>query len=145
MELYCIPSWDILSIYPRILSISGLYKPVLMGTSWDIDIPSIPSKSNNQNTFFLNIIDEYSLFPFLLPRQDVGAYIVIGCLCQLFSVYGMPAYIHPDRGSFFMGEEFRHFLLSKGIATSWTTAYIYNPACTVMVKWRGIMGLFERL
>ena len=143
MELYCIPSWDILSIYPGILSISGLYRPVLIGPSWDINIPSIPLKSNNQNTFFLNIIDDYRRFPFLIPCQDVGARSVMECLCQLLSFCGMPAYIHPDRGSSFMGEEFRHFLLSKCIATSRTTPY--NPACTEMVKWIGIMGLCERL
>ncbi len=44
----------------------------------------------------------------------------------------MPAYIHSDRGSSFMSEEHRKFLLSKGIATSQTTPY--NPACNGQVE-----------
>ena len=51
-------------------------------------------KSNNQNTYFLNIIDEYSQFPFVLKGV---------------------------RGSSFMNAELRQFLLSKGITTSRTT------------------------
>ena len=44
-----------------------------------------PLKSNNQNTYFLNIIDEYSRFPFVFPCKDVSTRSVIQCLCQLFS------------------------------------------------------------
>ena len=91
-----------------------------------------PLKSNNQNTFFLNIIDEYSRFPFVFPCKDVSTQSVIQCLCQLFSIFGMPAYIHSDRGSSFMSEELRQFLLNKGIATSRTTPY--NPACNGQVE-----------
>ena len=50
---------------------------------------------------------------------------IINCLCSLFSVFGMPAYIHSDRGAAFMSEELKQFLLSKGIASSRTTPY--NP------------------
>ena len=91
-----------------------------------------PLKSNNQNTFFLNIVDEYSRFPFVFPSKDVSARTVIQCLCQLFSLYGMPAYVHSDRGSSFMSEELRQFLVSKGIATSRTTPY--NPMCNGQVE-----------
>ena len=91
-----------------------------------------PLKSNNQNIFFLNIIDEYSRFPFVYPCKDVSTRSVIQCLCQLFSIFGMPAYIHSDRGASFMSEELRQFLLDRGIATSRTTAY--NPACNGQVE-----------
>ena len=91
-----------------------------------------PLKSNNQNTYLLNIIDEYSQFPFVFPCKDVSTQSVIRCLCQLFSLFGMPAYIHSDRGSSFMSGELRQFLLSKGIATSRTTPY--NPACNGQVE-----------
>ncbi|ROT83975.1 hypothetical protein C7M84_022849 [Penaeus vannamei] len=50
---------------------------------------------------------------------------VINCLSQLFSIFGMPAYVHSDRGSSFMGKEVQDFLVSKGIGCSRTTAY--NP------------------
>ena len=42
-----------------------------------------PLKSNNQNTFFLNIIDEYSHFLFVFQCKDVGARILVqGCWCK---------------------------------------------------------------
>ena len=91
-----------------------------------------PLKSNNRNTYFLNIIDEFSRFPFVFPCKDVSTQSVIQCLCQLFSLFGMPAYIHSDRGASFMSEELRQFLLSKGVATSRTTPY--NPACNGQVE-----------
>ena len=91
-----------------------------------------PLKSNNQNVYFLNIIDEFSRFPFVYPCKDVSTRSVIQCLCQLFSLFGMPAYIHSDRGAAFMSEELRQFLTGKGIATSRTTPY--NPACNGQVE-----------
>ncbi|VDP95226.1 unnamed protein product [Echinostoma caproni] len=50
---------------------------------------------------------------------------VINCLCQLFAIFGMPAYVHSDRGPSFMSAEVVRFLRDKGVATSHTTAY--NP------------------
>jgi transposase InsO family protein len=50
---------------------------------------------------------------------------VIKCLTTLFSLFGMSAYIHSDRGATFMSEELRTFLIGKGVATSRTTSY--NP------------------
>ena len=38
-------------------------------------------------------------------------------------MFGMPAYIHSDRGSAFMSAEFKRYLLDKGIASSRTTSY----------------------
>ena len=40
-------------------------------------------------------------------------------------MFGMPSYVHSDRGTSFMSSELRSFLHSKGIATSRTTSY--NP------------------
>ncbi|XP_068206398.1 uncharacterized protein [Palaemon carinicauda] len=48
---------------------------------------------------------------------------VISCLVQLFALFGMPAYIHTDRGASFMSEELKDFLMKKGVATSCTTHY----------------------
>ena len=85
-----------------------------------------PLPSNNRSRFMLTIIDEYSRFPFAFPCEDVSAQTVIKCLSTLFSVFGMPTFIHTDRGSGFMSSELKNFLLQKGIATSRTTSY--NPA-----------------
>ena len=85
-----------------------------------------PLPSNNKNKYFLNVIDEYSRFPFVFPCPDVSTPTVIGCLTTLFSLFGMPAYVHSDQGSSFMSRELRQFLTSKGVAMSRTTSY--NPA-----------------
>ncbi|GFO31071.1 pro-pol polyprotein [Plakobranchus ocellatus] len=55
----------------------------------------------------------------------MSASTVVRCFCQLFSLFGMPQYIHSYRGSNFMSSELKDFLHSKGIATSHTTPY--NP------------------
>ena len=84
-----------------------------------------PLPSNNKNTYLLDIVDEYSRFPFGYPCANMESSTIIKCLSQLFSIFGMPAYIHTDQGSNFMSKELKDFLLSKNVATSRTTSY--NP------------------
>ena len=84
-----------------------------------------PLASNNTNRYFLTVIDEYSRFPFIFPCAIMTTATVIKCFCGLFSMFGMPAYIHSDREAAFMSTELRNFLHQKGIATSRTTPY--NP------------------
>lgn len=91
-----------------------------------------PLPSSSRNKYLLTIIDEYSRFPFAFACPDMTASTVIDRLCQLFSVFGMPSYIHSDRGSSFMSEELKHFLHDKGIVTSRTTAY--NPQANGQVE-----------
>ncbi|PIK35350.1 pro-Pol polyprotein [Apostichopus japonicus] len=50
---------------------------------------------------------------------------VIACLCQVFSLFGTPAYIHSDRGAAFLSKELTEFLMLRGVACSRTTSY--NP------------------
>ena len=50
---------------------------------------------------------------------------VVTCFTQLFSLFGVPSYIHTDQGSNFMSKEVKDFLLQKNVATSRTTPY--NP------------------
>ena len=71
----------------------------------------------------LCVIDEYSRFAFVFPCRDLSANTVIKSLCQLFSVFGMPAYVHSDRGQSFMSIEVKQFLQSRGVACSRTTPY----------------------
>ena len=75
--------------------------------------------------FILTVIDEYSRFPFAFPCRDISSKTVIKCLTELFSVFGLPAYIHSDRGAAFMSEDLKQYLLRLGIASSRTTPY--NP------------------
>ena len=82
-----------------------------------------PLSTSNKNSYFLNIIDEYSLFPFVFPCPDINANTVIECLSLLFSVFGMPAFVHSDRGPSLFSHELR---AEKGVATSRIPPY--NPA-----------------
>ena len=84
-----------------------------------------PLPTNNGNKYFLMVVDEYSRFPFVFPCPDMSTNTVIKCLTSLFSLVGMPAYVHSDRGASFMSRELREFLTSKGVASSRTTSY--NP------------------
>ena len=43
------------------------------------------------------IIDEYSRFPFAYPCRDMTSNTVIRCLSSLFSLVGLPEYVHSDR------------------------------------------------
>ena len=84
-----------------------------------------PLPTVSRNRYMLTIVDEYSRFPFVFPCTDITSATVINCLCQLFAIFGMPAYIHSDRGSSFVSAELKSFLSSKGISSSQSTAY--NP------------------
>ena len=85
-----------------------------------------PLPSNNQNKYILTVIDEFSRFPFGFPCKDISGKTVLQCLCSLFSIFEMPAYIHSARGSGFMNMELKTILHQKGVATIRTTSY--NPA-----------------
>ena len=69
-----------------------------------------PIESENQNTFFLNIFDEYSRSPFVFPCKDTSAKTVLSCLYQLFSLFGTPASKHSDRVSAFISRELKDWL-----------------------------------
>ena len=84
-----------------------------------------PLPSNTPNQYMLTIVDEYSRFPFVYPCSNLTSQVVIKCLSQLFSIFGMPDYIHSDRGASFMSYELKQFLHDKGIVTSRTTPF--NP------------------
>ena len=85
-----------------------------------------PLPSCNKNVYFLNIVDEYSRFPFVFPCPDVSSATVIKCFTDLFSIFGMPGFVHSDRGAVFMSQELRSFLTSKGVCSSRTTSF--NPS-----------------
>ena len=84
-----------------------------------------PLPTCSKNRYLLTLIDEYSRFPFAFPCSDMTSATVIKCLNQLFTIFGMPSYIHSDRGPSFMSEELKSFLHEKGIVTSRSTPY--NP------------------
>jgi len=73
----------------------------------------------------LTVVDEFSRFPFAFPCRSTDAETVISCLNQLFALFGMPAYIHYDRGSAFVSHDLISYLHHGGIGCSNTS--IYNP------------------
>jgi len=85
----------------------------------------LPKGPQSSKRYILNIVDEYSRFPFAFACEDMKSSTVKSCLFQLFALFGMPQYIHSDRGQSFMSDELKEFLHSCSIATSRTTPY--NP------------------
>ena len=61
----------------------------------------------------------------MFPCADMTTPTVTSCLCQLFALFGKPAYIQSDRAASFMSREFLEFLMCKSVASSRTTSY--NP------------------
>lgn len=112
-------------IKPRFLKVKGqLIKATSPLERLNIDFKG-PLPSNSSNKYILTIIDEYSRFPFAYPCKDMSSSTVINCLKDLFLTFGQPLYIHSDRGTSFMSEEFKTFLRNSNIASSRTTPY--NP------------------
>lgn len=84
-----------------------------------------PIPSNTSNKYLLTVIDEFSRFPFAFPCPNVNAQTVIKNMNIIFTMFGMPAYIHSDRGASFLSADVKEYLSSRGVATSRTTPY--NP------------------
>lgn len=84
-----------------------------------------PLPSSSKNKYLLNVVDEYSRFPFAFPTKDMAADTTIRCLTSLFLVWGLPEYVHSDRGPAFISSEYQNFMHEKGVATSYSSSY--NP------------------
>ena len=103
-----------------------------------------PVPTASKNKYLLTIIDEFSRFPFAFPCPDMNTSTVIQCLVQLFSLFGMPGFIHTDQGTSFMSSELKEFLTVKGVSTSRTTPY--NPEGNGQVeRYNGIIWRTIRL
>lgn len=77
-----------------------------------------PLPSYNGKPYLLTVIDEFSRFPFAIACKDMSSSTVINCFIEIFTVFGMPSYVHSDRGLSFMSREVTSFLHSRGTATS---------------------------
>ena len=91
-----------------------------------MDIMGPKSTSSKQNRFVLTLVDEYSRFPFAFPLKSITSEAIISCLKQLFAIFGVPGFIHTDRGSQFLSHEFESFCHSANISHSRTTPYHPN-------------------
>ena len=110
---------------------------------WSIDFKG-PVPSSSHNSYMLTVVDEYSRFPFAIPCPNMNASTVISCLGQLFSLCGVPSFIHSDRGSSFVSREVKEYLTKLGVATSRSTPY--HPTGNSQVeRYNGIIWKAVRL
>ena len=82
-----------------------------------------PFPSASKNKYLLTVIDKYSRFPFAIPCPNISTETVIKCLKAIFSLCGMPEFIHSDRGSSFISVELTNYFRNRGIASSHSTPY----------------------
>ena len=84
-----------------------------------------PVASSTKNKYLLVIMDEVSQFPFVYPCVHMKASTIIEKLCNQFSLFVFPGYVHSDQGNNFMSSKLKEWLHGKGIPTSRSTRY--NP------------------
>jgi hypothetical protein len=84
-----------------------------------------PVKSTTPNRFLFVVVDEYSRFTWAFPCRNIDTQTVIKCFTSIFSVFGMPNYVHNDQGRSLISSQLKEFLHGHGIATSQTTRF--NP------------------
>lgn len=82
-----------------------------------------PISSSTRNIYIFTAVDEYSRFPFAIPCSDMTATTIVKCLDTIFSLCGMAAYVHSDRGKGFLSQEVHQYLHSRGISSSRATPY----------------------
>ena len=115
-------------IKPQFVHYKASNSPTLINATKPFDQLSLDFKGPVAKTregylYLLIAVDEYSRFPFAFPCKDLTAGTVIRHLKEIFSVFGLPSYVHSDRGSAFMSAELKQYLLQKGIPSSRTTSY----------------------
>lgn len=65
-----------------------------------------PLPSATSNPYMITIVDEFSRFPFVFPCPNMRTKtVIINALSQVFSLCGMPSFIHSDQGISFMSQE----------------------------------------
>jgi len=81
----------------------------------------LPSRTRNVCMFV--VVDEYLRFPFCFACPDMLSSTVVKCLDQLFSLCGMPSYIHSDLGCSLNSCKVKEYLIKRGIASNHSTPY----------------------
>ena len=97
-----------------------------------IDFKGPLTNTSANKSYLFTAIDEYSRYPFAYACKDTTSKTVKRCLTDIFSVFGLPESVHNDRGSDFISQETRDFLLNHGVATSKTSRY--TPQCNGQVE-----------
>ena len=79
--------------------------------------------TNNGNKSLLVVVDQYSIISFIFPSCDCSKTTVMKCLTSLFSLVGMPAYVHCHHRVSLISKELGEFLTTKGVAAKKTAKY----------------------
>jgi len=82
-----------------------------------------PLPSRTRNAYMFVVVDEYSRFPFCFACPNMLSSTVVKCLDQLFSLCGMPSYIHSDLGRSLNSREVKEYLMKRSVASSHSTPY----------------------
>ncbi|GFV73282.1 putative retrovirus-related pol polyprotein from transposon opus [Trichonephila clavipes] len=85
-----------------------------------------PLPSVSRNHYILTIVDEFSRFPFVIPCSDISAKTVILHLENIFSIFGMPSFIHSDKGSSFMSHELKFVIPCSDISAKTVILHLKN-------------------
>ena len=95
-----------------------------------------------RNVYMLTVVDEFSRFPFCFPCPNMSTQIVIKCLNDLFTLCGIPNYVHSDNAKSFISGELKAYFTKLGIVTSHSS--IYHPTGNSQVErfngmiWRSV-------
>jgi len=90
------------------------------------------------------MVDEYSRFPFCFACPDMLSSTVVKCLHQVFSLCGMPSYIHSELGRSLISREVKEYLMKRGVASNHSTPY--HPIGNSQVeRYNGILWKAMRL
>ena len=81
-----------------------------------------PLLLSTRNIYILVVVDEFPRFPFCFPCHNMSSQPVFN-LDRLFTLCDIPGCIHSDNASTFVSEEFKSYLIKRGIARSHSTIY----------------------
>ena len=88
-----------------------------------MDFKTNLARSKSGNCCLLIVVDEYSRYPFAFPCKDMTSNEVIKHLKNIFLMFGIPDFVHSDRGTSFMSDDVKSFLMDQGVPSSRSTPY----------------------
>ena len=87
-----------------------------------VDILKVPISSKGNN-YLLVLQDYFTKWPEAIPLKDQTAETIVRTLVKIFSVYGMPRYLHSDQGANFESAILKKTCEVFGIKKSHTSPY----------------------
>ena len=96
-----------------------------VGKPWEmlaVDVLKVPP-SEKGNTYLLVIQDYFTKWLEAIPMKDETADTIINILFKIFSVYGVPRFLHSDQGRNFESTILKHMCEAFGISKTHTTPY----------------------